>query len=76
MHALFFQCSDDPFDHPVLLRDDYHKRSGVDTRPDVPNQVINACSKAISAVLALPERDKYQPNSYRVWHSITKTNTI
>lgn len=41
------------------------------TRPKEPQRAIKACSSADSAVLERPLRLKCQPNSSRVWQSIT-----
>lgn len=42
------------------------------TRPSVPNRLVRACSSAALAVVALPERDRCQPKSSRVWQSISE----
>ncbi len=41
-------------------------------RPKVPNRLISACSNALAAVVALPDRDRCQPNNSRVWQSMSK----
>ena len=48
------------------------RRNSAGTRPNVPNLVINACSRAVAAVVALPERDRCQPSNSRVWQSISE----
>ena len=42
------------------------------TFPKVPNRLIRACSRALAAVVALPERDRCQPSSSRVWQSMSE----
>src|SRR3546814_12527905 len=44
------------------------------TRPNVPHRAITACASALLAVVALPLRDRCQPNSSRVWQSITSAS--
>ena len=47
-------------------------RNSCVTRPKVPNRLIRACSNALAAVVALPDRDRCQPNSSRVWQSMSE----
>lgn len=86
MDALLFQGPDQAFDHAVLLRtvrrdvkmrplSDLSRNSRV-TLPKVPNRLINACSSALAAVVALPDRDRCQPRSSRVWQSITRAGVV
>lgn len=49
-------------------------RNSCVTQPKVPNQVIRACSNALAAVVTLPDRDKCQPNSSRVWQSMARAS--
>lgn len=46
-------------------------RNGDGTRPSVPKRAIKACSSAYSAVFELPLGDRCQPNSSRMWQSMT-----
>ena len=49
-------------------------RNSSGTLPRGPNRLISACSNALAAVVALPERDRCQPNSARVWQSMTRAS--
>jgi hypothetical protein len=37
---------------------------------------MRACSKALAAVVALPDRDRCQPRSSRVWQSMTRASVV